>query len=188
MTGQGAHPCGCPSAGLSKDGSGKQLQQLPTITTQVGSLCACFRFNGKSPSQPVLPLPPVKPPRAHSQGPSEDLGSDAPRSNWSPAEANSRLPKCMGLTKSAPPPLSPTITTILRLSARQLSAGGAASKLQAGQGLLLCPSRHRYCERDLPVSLADPVIGLDSIFLIHMLFAVRPACSGIDVRLLECPR
>lgn len=39
--------------------------------------------------------------------------------------------------------------------------------------------------QDLPVRLADPVIGLDGVFLIYVLFAVRPTCSGINVWLLE---
>ena len=40
----------------------------------------------------------------------------------------------------------------------------------------------------LPVSLADPVVGLDGIFLIHVLLTVRPTGSGIDVWLLGDPR
>lgn len=41
--------------------------------------------------------------------------------------------------------------------------------------------------QDLPVRLADPVIGLDGIFLIHVLFTVGPTGPGINVRLLEVP-
>lgn len=37
----------------------------------------------------------------------------------------------------------------------------------------------------LPVCLADPMIGLNGIFLVHVFFTVGPACSGIDVRFLE---
>lgn len=33
----------------------------------------------------------------------------------------------------------------------------------------------------LPVSLADPMIGLDGIFLIHMLLTVGPTGPGINV-------
>lgn len=46
-------------------------------------------------------------------------------------------------------------------------------------------SRYR---RALPVCLADPVIGLNGVFLVHVLLTVGPTCSGIDVRLLEDPK
>lgn len=32
------------------------------------------------------------------------------------------------------------------------------------------------------------MVGLDGIFLVHVLLTVGPACSGIDVRLLEDPK
>lgn len=43
----------------------------------------------------------------------------------------------------------------------------------------------RWC---LPVCLADPMISLNGIFLVHVLFTVRPACSRINAWLLEGPR
>ena len=59
---------------------------------------------------------------------------------------------------------------------------------QVGQDAVPAPPAGTVTARwGLPVCLADPVIGLDSIFLVYMLVTVRPTCSGIDVRLLEVP-
>lgn len=52
---------------------------------------------------------------------------------------------------------------------------------------LPAPPRAQTARRDLPVRLADPVIGLDGVFLIHVLLTVGPTGPGVDVGLLEVP-
>jgi hypothetical protein len=54
--------------------------------------------------------------------------------------------------------------------------------VRLSHGLLQIQLTERWA---LPVCLADSMVGLDGIFLVHMLFTVRPTCSGINVWLLE---
>ena len=115
------------------------------------------------------------------------MGSRCSRGvHWSLADANSRLLQRMGLTDSAPPHLSPIITD----NEHTVSACGGASRARLGRApARSSPPQGTVTARwGLPVSLADPVIGFDGIFLIHVLLAVRPTGSGIDVWLLGDPR
>lgn len=87
---------------------------------------------------------------------------------------------------SAPPHLPPIITDI----EHAVSACGVASRAGLGRAPARSspPPSTVTARWGLPVSLADPVIGLDGIFLIHVLLAVWPTGSGVDVWLLGDPQ
>lgn len=103
-------------------------------------------------------------------------------------EANSGLPQGMGLIESAPNHVSSIVSStpdaeLMGMPEEQ------PSEMRLGWAPLPAPPPGTVTTRwDLPVCLADAVIGLDGIFLIHVLFTVRPTCPGINVRLLESPR
>lgn len=122
----------------------------------------------------------------------------------SPQPPGSSLPECVqgpGLPRVMAPclflliPLPEQGTPLVECTVRGAQSGVHSQCTRSGCRRLgwagpLCQRRLpqvQTARRDLPVRLADPVIGLDGVFLIHVLFTVGPTGPGIDVRLLEVP-